>query len=34
MHQAVPAFEAFYGVKPHVTPALRKLLEGALHGGQ
>jgi shikimate dehydrogenase len=34
MHQAVPAFEAFYGVKPQVTPALRKLLEGALHGGQ
>jgi shikimate dehydrogenase len=33
MHQAVPAFEAFYGVKPRVTPALRKLLEGALHGG-
>ncbi|HTW33860.1 MAG TPA: shikimate dehydrogenase [Rhizomicrobium sp.] len=34
MHQAVPAFEAFYGVKPQVTPALRRLLEGALHGGQ
>jgi shikimate dehydrogenase len=34
MHQAVPAFEAFYGIKPQVTPALRRLLEGALHGGQ
>jgi shikimate dehydrogenase len=34
MHQAVPAFEAFYGVRPQVTPALRRLLEGALHGGQ
>jgi shikimate dehydrogenase len=34
MHQAVPAFEAFYGVRPDVTPALRRLLEGTLHGGQ
>jgi shikimate dehydrogenase len=34
MHQAVPAFEAFYGVKPEVTLALRQLLEGALHGRQ
>jgi shikimate dehydrogenase len=34
MHQAVPAFEAFFGVRPQVTPALRKLLEGALHGGE
>jgi shikimate dehydrogenase len=33
MHQAVPAFEAFFGVRPQVTPALRKLLEGVLHGG-
>ena len=33
MHQAVPAFEAFFGVKPQVTPALRKLLEGVLYGG-
>ena len=31
MHQAVPAFEAFYGKEPQVTPALRQLLEGALH---
>lgn len=30
MHQAVPAFEAFYGVKPKVTPALRAELEKAL----
>ncbi len=30
MHQAVPAFEAFYGVKPGVTPALRAELEKAL----
>ncbi len=34
LHQAVPAFEAFYGIKPQVTPALRRVLEGALHGGQ
>ncbi|HEY1707615.1 MAG TPA: shikimate dehydrogenase [Rhizomicrobium sp.] len=32
MHQAVPSFEAFFGVRPKVTPALRKLLEAALHG--
>jgi shikimate dehydrogenase len=30
MHQAVPAFEAFFGVKPTVTPALRRELEAAL----
>ena len=23
MHQAVPSFEAFFGVKPKVTPGLR-----------
>ena len=23
MHQAVPSFEAFFGVRPQVTPALR-----------
>lgn len=34
MHQAVPAFEAFYGVRPTVTPALRKDLEDALHAGK
>jgi len=32
MHQAVPSFEAFFGVKPAVTPALRALLEKTLHG--
>ena len=26
MHQAVPSFEAFFGVKPAVTPALRAVL--------
>jgi len=26
MHQAVPAFEAFFGVRPAVTPALRAAL--------
>jgi shikimate dehydrogenase len=26
MHQAVPSFEAFFGVKPKVTPALRDAL--------
>jgi len=30
MHQAVPAFRAFFGVTPDVTPALRKTLEEAL----
>lgn len=34
MHQAVPAFHAFFGVEPKVTPALRRVLEEALaHGG-
>jgi shikimate dehydrogenase len=34
MHQAVPAFAAFYGVTPKVTAALRHELEKALgHGG-
>jgi hypothetical protein len=26
MHQAVPSFEAFFGVKPKVTPELRAAL--------
>ncbi|HTC83221.1 MAG TPA: shikimate dehydrogenase [Rhizomicrobium sp.] len=26
MHQAVPSFEAFFGVRPKVTPALREVL--------
>ncbi|HSZ75255.1 MAG TPA: shikimate dehydrogenase [Rhizomicrobium sp.] len=30
MYQAVPAFEAFYGVMPQVTPELRRHLEAAL----
>jgi shikimate dehydrogenase len=30
MHQAVPAFAAFFGVTPQVTPALRHELEQAL----
>ncbi len=34
MHQAVPAFSAFYGVTPAVTPALRHELEEALREGR
>src|SRR3954468_1171388 len=30
MHQAIPAFEAFFGVKPQVSAALRAHLEAAL----
>ncbi len=33
LHQAVPSFEAFYGPKPEVTPALRGKLMKALQGG-
>lgn len=33
MHQAAPAFAAFYGVTPRVTPALRAELEKALRNG-
>ncbi len=33
MHQGVPAFEAFFGVRPVVTLALRTHLEKALSGG-
>jgi len=33
MHQAVPAFAAFFGVEPKVTPALRRHLEEALRSG-
>lgn len=32
MHQAVPAFEDFFGVAPKVTPGLRAHLELALRG--
>ena len=31
MHQAVPAFEAFFGIRPKVTPALRQALEKTLN---
>jgi shikimate dehydrogenase len=31
MHQAVPSFEAFFGVRPNVTPALREALIKALN---
>ncbi|MBN9556719.1 MAG: shikimate dehydrogenase, partial [Alphaproteobacteria bacterium] len=34
LHQAVPAFEAFYGIRPKVTPALRQRLEQALQAKQ
>jgi shikimate dehydrogenase len=30
MHQAVPSFEAFFGVRPKVTAGLRARLEQAL----
>jgi shikimate dehydrogenase len=30
MHQAVPSFEAFFGTRPDVTPALRAALEAEL----
>ncbi|MDR3525785.1 MAG: shikimate dehydrogenase [Rhizomicrobium sp.] len=33
LHQAVPSFEAFYGITPKVTPALRQALEKALGHG-
>jgi len=33
MHQAVPAFEAFYGERPKVTPGLRAELKKALRHG-
>ena len=32
MHQAVPSFESFFGVRPTVTGALRNVLEEALRG--
>ncbi len=34
LHQAVPAFEAFYGVRPQVTQGLRDMLEKALADGR
>ncbi len=33
IHQAVPSFEAFFGIRPKVTPALRQELERALTRG-
>ncbi|HEY0282894.1 MAG TPA: hypothetical protein VGC27_09750, partial [Rhizomicrobium sp.] len=33
MHQAVPAFAAFFGVEPKITAALRNMLEEALGRG-
>jgi shikimate 5-dehydrogenase len=33
MHQAVPAFAAFFGVEPKITAALRSVLEKALGRG-
>jgi shikimate dehydrogenase len=32
MHQAAPSFEAFFGVKPAVTPGLRAALVKVLGG--
>ena len=34
MHQAAPSFEAFFGVKPEVTPGLRAALEKVLRERQ
>jgi shikimate dehydrogenase len=34
MHQAVPAFGAFYGQEPKVTPGLRNVLQEALRSGK
>lgn len=31
MHQAAPSFEAFFGIRPKVTPALREALVKVLH---
>jgi shikimate dehydrogenase len=30
LHQAVPGFEAWFGVRPEVTPALRAMIEATL----
>jgi shikimate dehydrogenase len=32
LHQAVPAFTAWFGIEPKVTPALRAHLVAALEG--
>ena len=31
MHQAAPSFEAFFGIKPKITPGLRAALIEALN---
>jgi shikimate dehydrogenase len=33
LHQAVPGFERWFGVRPVVTPDLRALIEADLFGG-
>jgi shikimate dehydrogenase len=30
LHQAVPAFEAWFGIKPEVTPELRRMIEATI----
>lgn len=30
LHQAAPAFEAWFGVRPHVTPELRRIVEESM----
>ncbi|MGB8603104.1 MAG: shikimate dehydrogenase [Rhizomicrobium sp.] len=32
LHQAVPTFEAMFGLRPQISPALRAVLEKTLHG--
>ena len=32
LHQAVPGFQKWFGVKPEVTPALRSLIEADIAG--
>lgn len=32
IHQAVPTFEAMFGLRPQISPALRMTLENILHG--
>ncbi len=33
LHQAIPGFERWFGVRPRVTPALRALVEADVRGG-
>jgi shikimate dehydrogenase len=30
LHQAVPGFQAWFGIRPEVTPELRRLIEATL----